>query len=147
MPIILEAKLHIKSRIDNLTDIGLPDGSPEITEQDLEGFLKDNRDGSFLISYAEFCDGEKTLTDIFLSPDGAVRLTRRGAVVSDILFREGEEYNSLYSVPPYSFDMKVVTKRLRSTVERHGGEIRLMYVMDIGGQKKSVRMTVGVRAK
>ena len=100
MAFIYDAEIRIHSVIEELDDSGLPTGDPEVNISTVPGFLKyDRTSGDLTVSYVEFAEGERTLTDILLS-DGAVKLTRRGALTSDMLFREGEESSSLYTVGP-----------------------------------------------
>ena len=81
---------------------------------------------------------------IAIYPDGTVSLSRRGAIVSDILFKEGEECRTVYAIPPYKFDMTVKTRRVRNELNAEGGILRLLYSMNVGGQEKTVRMKITV---
>jgi uncharacterized beta-barrel protein YwiB (DUF1934 family) len=78
---------------------------------------------------------------------GTLTLVRRGACEYDIRFTEGEGYEGIYAVPPYKFDMTVLTKRLRSDLTRRGGEIRINYNMAVGGADKSCRMHIKLEVK
>jgi len=146
MALIFESEIKLHSVIENLDPSGLPEGEPEINISTVTGFLKD--DGEKLsLSYAEAGEGGKVFTDLDIFTDGGVRLSRHGALESELHFREGEEYNTVYSVPPYEFDIKIITKRIRSTVQRHGGTLQLLYSMNVGGQEKSVRMKIEVSVR
>ena len=75
--------------------------------------------------------------EITVNDDG-VRVVRSGAIVSDILFKENFLHKSLYTLPPYSFDMEVTTSRIR----RGEGRLDIFYKMTLGGQDKRVKMTL-----
>ena len=110
MAIIKEKKFKISSVIENLSQSGLPEGDTERTEITPDGFLKIS-DGEIVIMYSESTEGGKVVSDIIIADD-TVSVIRRGAVVSDMVFSEGERHNSLYQVPPYSFDTEIYTATL-----------------------------------
>lgn len=145
MAFIYEMEFKVHSVIENLDDSGLACDEPEINIISSCGFLK--ADGErMLISYAESTEGGKVLTDLTVS-EGEVRLCRKGAVEFETTFREGESVKSIYSVPPYSFDAAVRTKRLRCNLTKAGGELSILYSMNVGGQEKSVRLKITARPK
>ena len=74
-------------------------------------------------------------------------LQKRGDVESDMTFREGDEVKTVYRVGPYSFDMVVRTKRIRNSLDTAGGELGLLYSMNVGGQEKNVRMKISAKRK
>ena len=133
----------VRSVIDNVEN-GLSVGDPEVTVISASGSL--TAEGDVLtLQYAE--EGEGQRPDVTLSyRNGGIILSRRGSVVVDLVFEEGEECRSVYSVPPYKFDMTVDTRRIRSTLSEDGGELQLIYNMNIGGQDKRVRMHISVVA-
>lgn len=143
MAYIYDFEYTVHSVIDNLNEVGLPDGEPEISITTVKGFLK-RTDDALLITYSEQTDGGKVLTDIEISGD-SVSLKRRGSVVFDVTFREGETVSTVYSVPPYSFDCTVRTRRIRNSITKDGGELTLLYSMNIGGQEKNVRMKISAK--
>ena len=140
MAIIKEKKLKISSVIENMTPSGLVDGEAERTEITPDGFLKIGEDVT-VITYTENTEGGRVATDITLT-ETSVTVTRRGAVVSDMVFSEGETHKSLYQVPPYSFDTEIYTKKIRNNMTRDGGRVDIFYTMKIGGAEKSVRMKI-----
>jgi len=140
MAIIKEKKFKISSVIENLSQSGLPEGDTERTEITPDGFLKIS-DGEIIIMYSESTEGGKVVSDIIIADD-TVSVIRRGAVVSDMVFSEGERHNSLYQVPPYSFDTEIYTKKIRNNMTRDGGRLDIFYTMKIGGAEKSVRMKI-----
>jgi len=140
MAIIKEKKFKISSVIENMTPSGLVDGETERTEITPDGFLKIGEDAT-VITYTENTEGGRVATDITLT-ETTVTVTRRGAVVCDMVFSEGESHKSLYQVPPYSFDTEIYTKKIRNNMTRDGGRIDIFYTMKIGGAEKSVRMKI-----
>ena len=145
MPEIYKAELTVHSVIDNLTDEGLPDGDPEINIFTTEGTIEFN--GSHAtVSYTE--KGEGYVTECTLKDNGdSIALERRGAVECDIRFAEGEICKCIYRVPPYAFDMFVLTSKIRNSITVEGGELQLIYSMNIGGQSKKVRMKIKATMK
>jgi uncharacterized beta-barrel protein YwiB (DUF1934 family) len=142
---IYEFEYTVHSVIENLDDNGIIEGEPEVTLVTVDGFLKSDGE-HMLITYAEMSEGGKILTDMRISEDG-VKLTRRGAVMFDATFREGERVTTVYSIPPYSFDATLTTRKIRSELTKEGGVLRLHYGMNIGGQEKAVRMKITARPK
>ena len=140
MAVIKEKKIIISSVIENLLPSGLSDGEPEKTDVSADGFLKIS-DGEYVISYVEKTDSGRVSSDIFIT-DGSVRVKRSGDIESDMLFSEGLSHKSVYTVPPYSFDAEVFTKRIRNSMTRDGGRVDIFYTMKIGGADKKVRMRI-----
>ena len=136
--------LTVNSVIDNLDDAGLPDGDPEINIFTTVGDMTVS-DRGIKLSFTEESEGQKTTSTLFIIKDKVI-LGKRGAIESDITFVEGEEYKTIYNVGPYAFDMTVRTKKIRNTLTVFGGEIQLIYSMNVGGQEKNVRMKITAKA-
>lgn len=137
--------LTVNSVIDNLSDAGLPDADPEINIFTTEGTLT-SIEGGLLLSFTEEQDGGSAKTDLYVYPD-SVRLLKSGAITSEMRFAEGEVFKTMYCVGPYSFDMIVRTKRIRNSLTDAGGELQLIYTMNVGGQEKNVRMKITSKRK
>ncbi len=138
-----DAELTVNSVIDNLTDAGLPDGDPEINIFTTDGIVR--TDGNeFTIDYVEKNEDYKTYCTLTVNGE-VVKLSRRGAVDCDILFDTATVCDTIYRVPPYAFDMSVKTKRIRSALTEEGGELSLIYSMNVGGQDKNVRMKISAK--
>ena len=142
MAVIKEKKIIIISVIENLDKNGIPEGEPEKTETVADGFFKIS-DDSFIIMYSEQSEGGKIVSDIEITKD-SVSVKRRGGLESNLLFTEGETNKSLYTVPPYSFDVEIFTKKIRNNLTRDGGRLDIFYKMSIGGQDKNVRMKIEI---
>ena len=142
MAYIYECKIKIHSVIDNLDEQGLAEGDPEINIITVPGFLKVAQ-STMELSYVESTEESRTTVDMRLTPQ-RVELSRRGSVVCDMIFDESEPCRCIYSIPPYSFDMSINTKKIRSSLCKSGGDLQLIYSMNVGGQEKRVRMKISV---
>ncbi len=141
----VKLSITVNSVIDNLSDSGLPEGDPEINIFTTDGTLA-LIDGGYLITFTEEQDGGSATTNLYVY-EGGVRLVKSGAITSEMRFCEGEEWNTLYCVGPYSFDMSVRTKKIRNSVTECGGDLQLIYTMNVGGQEKNVRMKISSKRK
>lgn len=137
--------LTVNSVIDNLSDAGLPEADPEINIFTTDGTLSVLEEG-YLLGFTEVQEGGKVHTDLYISKE-CVRLVKSGDITSEMRFSEGEIFNTLYRVGPYSFDMTVRTKRIRNSLTENGGELQLIYSMNVGGQEKNVRMKISAKVK
>lgn len=140
MAIIKEKTFKIISEIDNYDENGNLWGESEKSENLCRGFLKIT-DEEMSISYAEQNENGKTVSDITVTKDG-IRVKRRGALTSDMLFSEGVTDKSLYEVAPHAFDVEIFTRKIRNSLTKDGGRIDIFYNMKIGGAEKSVRMKI-----
>ncbi len=140
MPKIIEKRLTVASNIENLDSLGMPDGDPEKTESVTACYLK-IAEGIYEISYREETDGAAVDTDIVIEED-KIRVVRRGAIESDMIFSEGKRHLSLYKVSPYSFDAEIFTRKIRRSTDEDTGRIDIFYTMKIGGADKNVRMKI-----
>lgn len=149
MAFIYDCDFTIHSVIDNLDENGIPDGEPEISITTERGFLKAEPQESgdkLYISYNEEGEGGKTHTELVIA-GAEVRLSRRGSADYDLIFKEGESCTTVYTVSPYSFDMRVNCKRVRNSLTRDGGVIQIIYDMNVGGADKSCRMKITAKRR
>ena len=137
--------LTVNSVIDNLSDAGLPDGDPEINIFTTDGTLS-VFDGGYLLRFTEVQEGGEAHTSLYITADN-VRLVKSGAITSEMRFSDGEIFNTLYCVGPYSFNMTVRTKKIRNSLTEDGGELQLIYSMNVGWQEKNVRMKISAKRK
>ena len=144
MAIIKEVNIRFSSVIENLTPAGLTEGEGEKTETSAEGFFYIHED-RYEISFRENTEGGSVFSDMTVRED-EITLKRRGAIVSDMNFSEGERVSSLHEVPPYSFDAEIFTKKIRNRLTRDGGSITIFYTMKIGGADKNIRMKIECQA-
>ena len=135
-------RLAVHSNIENLDDFGLCDTDAEVTDISAEGIMK-CFDGEIKLSYKEQTEGGAVFCDI-MQREGYTVVSRKGAINSFMRFAEGEEYETVYELTPYKFDMKIKTLRLKSTLAEGGGELSILYTMTVGGAAKKVRMRISV---
>ena len=131
-----KAKLHIRSAVKN-------DGGDEesISYTVVGEYLKTNE--GFSISYNEITESGKANCQMLVSAD-TVTVERRGAIASRIVFQEGREHSSIYSMGGFSFDMTVKTKKTKIELTENGGRLALQYEMTVGGADKAVHFSVRV---
>lgn len=134
-------EIKIKSYIDNIDDLGNADR--ETSEASRSGAMKISC-GEISLSYRENTDSGSVFSDILVHESGAVTVRRSGAIDSTLHFDENEEFNTVYSLPPYKFDMNVKTSKIKNTLSVLGGTLEIAYEMTVGGAKKRVLMTIEV---
>lgn len=117
-------------------------GERECDERSLPGVLR-KRGDSILLTYAEDSEGGEIRSELLCTED-RIRLRRRGAIRSEILFSEGVVHRSLYEIPPYRFDMTVTTEGMRYVFDGAAGEIDLVYRTEIGSAPRHCRLTLSV---
>ena len=139
---IEKVSVKIESSIEDLNAAGMPEGDIERDVTESEGFYRyDGRD--IHLSYSEEREGNKLRTEI-ISVGNSLRVVRSGAVESNMYFSEGESHRSVYTIPPYSFDATVRTRRIRLELDAGGGKIDLLYNINIGGADRSARMKIWI---
>ena len=139
MPVSKEVIITVEGFIEDAEDELAP---PEKTSVTAKGILV-ARGGIILLNYTEDSEGGKITSSLSVR-EVSVRLVRSGAVISDFLFSEEVSSRSVYQIPPYSFDVEIYTKKIRSSLSTEGGEVRIFYEMNIGGAKKKARMKITV---
>ena len=137
------AKITLKSIIDNLSDTGLPSDDREVAESTAIGTLTASDRGAVL-SFSEESEGGQIKTKIEILGE-RVRVCRHGAIESEMVFAEGKSHDSLYSVVPYAFDVTVKARKIRNSLTKSGGALDVFYDMHIGGADKNVRMKLTVK--
>ena len=135
---IKRAKISLQSFIDNLDKDGLPEGECERSCVSVFGEVAILGE-AVNISYEEQSEEGKVITELKIS-DGEAILERKGAISSVMVFSESKPYKTVYSLPPYSFDMEIFTRRLELNVSDCGLFLRLVYNMNVGGASKLCRM-------
>ena len=134
--------LVISSRIDNLDENGFAEGECEVSESSLSGTMKISSE-ELSLSYHENTDGEDVFCEIRPTSD-SVTVRRTGAIVSILYFSESEDYETVYEIPPYKFDMTIKTKKIRNTLTELGGTLEIHYLMSVGGASKRAKMKISV---
>ncbi len=135
------ARLEIYSVIETLDASGQPEGEPEINTASARANLRFDG-GDLHLSYTQKAEGGSVICHLIAFGDGKVSLSQRGSIVSDILFSPGEECRTVYSIPPYKFDMTVRTERAELSVGEMPIKIKLTYSMNIGGEDRRTHLTL-----
>ena len=141
--VIKEANIKVRSKIEELDAAGFGMGSPEVNEIDVSGYYYYSEQ-SVRLTYTERGEGGEVNTEVLFS-EGGVTVKRSGAIESEMHFFVGQEHSSVYSVPPYKFDMSVIPLRIKTELSLSGGEVDLYYNMNIGGAGKAVRMRIWIQ--
>lgn len=134
-------KLNIHSDIDNLDTAGLPEGDREVSDESYTASLL-IQGAEYRMSFSADTEGGKLSTDIRVAEGGEVTVLRRGAIDSVMVFGDGKIFDTVYTIPPYKFDMQIRTLRLRNTLSEHGGTLEILYLMTVGGASKRCRMLI-----
>ncbi len=137
-------KIEIESLIEELDDSGLVESSDK-TRTVSEGIMK-NEGSKIRLTYTEKSENASIESEISVS-EAEVTVSRRGGAEYDFIFREGEKTDALYSIPPYSFDAEIYTRRIRNALCEGVGEITLIYDMTLGGARKRTKMKILVSEK
>ena len=136
-----EARIIIDSTVEDLDDAGLTESSDKTHAEALGAVMES--DGDITVSYSQTEEGVTSHSVITVSADG-VKVERHGDAEYSFSFKQGESTSSLYSIPPYSFDTEIFTRRIRSSLTQGGGDLTLIYDMTIGGAKKKTTMKIKV---
>ena len=132
---IYEMNITVSSVIENLDDFELVLGEAEKSEIKAPCFLKLDGDTA-VISYTEKNENGKTLTEITIN-NNTVSVKKRGDINTNMIFAEKEITKTIYSIPPFSFDAEIYTRKIRSTISSSGGKLELFYSITVGGAKKN----------
>lgn len=105
---------------------------PETIELRTEGSLTDTGNGTYTLVYqeSELTGLEGTQTTFQIQPD-CVTLLREGQVNSQLLFQDGQRYQSLYHTPYGALELSVSTQRLRVRMKEDGGELEVAYTIEM----------------
>lgn len=92
----------------------------------------DYSEGAVTFSYeeTELTGLEGSLTT-FTVENGAVTITREGAVTMQMLFEEGRQNHFSYSTPYGAIMMSVDTQYIESDFSENGGRLEVSYVLDM----------------
>ena len=115
------------------------DQEPDVIELVTEGTLE-YRNGGWDIQYEESeLTGLAGVTTTFRVEPDRVILNRTGKLRSEMVFREGENHDSLYQMEFGALMITVCAKRIFVQLDDNGGMIDLVYSIDI---EKSTAGTV-----
>ena len=124
----------IKITIDSTTRAA-GDCENDTVRELADGYIKYTEAGVVLLSYKTKTEAGEITTEIL--PEGkGFAIRRKGAIQSEFILEEGKRHDSVYSVPPYCFDMSVEAKRVGGSLTKDGGELILEYSMSVGGDER-----------
>ena len=135
------ASVRVKSRIDN-------DG--EITETDSIVDAKFAvKNGKYYIIYKEdiVSDMSSCNTTLKIDENGVVSVKRTGAVNSVLVCETGKKHSSMYSFEFGAIRMETDTKSITNSLTPNGGELELVYDLEIGANKSKNRLNITVKEK
>ena len=135
------AEVRIHSIIQS-TEGGKPFGDPYLSTEVARGTLEVDGD-TVSLRYELKSEGGSTKYRLTVSGTEA-RLSSHGATEATLSFADGLKYNTVYSVPPYSFDATVESYAVVSTLTEKGGEVRLRYKMNLGGDDREAKILIRV---
>ena len=119
--------------------------TPYVTSQRADGELELSSD-KITLRYSEGEGGEALFTKLTVEGE-CVRLSLRGTSVSNLYFREGAEYDTVYGAGGFSFDAHVKSEKPSAKLTERGGEIRLGYEMTFGGDPRRAKLLISVYPK
>jgi uncharacterized beta-barrel protein YwiB (DUF1934 family) len=140
----INAEIRIHSIIQSL-DSGAPSGDPYVSTEVTRGTLT-VEDGRISLCYELKSESGVTKYRLTLKEKEA-RLASRGATEATLSFKDGLRYSTVYSVPPYSFDASVESYAVTSTLTELGGDVRLHYKMNLGGDDREAKILIRVRTE
>ncbi|MBQ7374584.1 MAG: DUF1934 domain-containing protein [Clostridia bacterium] len=135
-----DVNINMLSVISTTDERGQRDGDADRTEASYKGRLRITEDGTVL-SFRERTEGGDMVSEIVVT-DREVRVSRRGAISSDMKFIEGRAERSVYKIPPHAFDMEIFCKRAKIQNLGREGRVDLLYSMTLGGESRSARMRI-----
>ena len=141
--IIREANIKIESVIQTVTADGISEGEAEKATLQAVGYYHFKDSAHALITYAEKTESGDLTSELLILPS-SVRVKKQGAIVSDMRIETGVTDRSVYSIPPYRFDMTVMGVGLSYSIDCSGGEVTLEYKMSIGGADRLASMKIWI---
>lgn len=88
---------------------------------------------SYTLKYeeSELTGMEGTTTEITVTNEGVVSLSRSGTVNSNLIFEEGKRHLSYYDTKDGAFSIGVFASYVDTVLEQNYGEISITYAMDV----------------
>lgn len=114
--------IYNSQRMDDDTDV--------IEEKSIGTFSI--RDNKAYIMYKSGEGGDETTSVVTASEDG-VKIKRKGAVNSDMLYVEGRKTSFIYRIPYGTMDMEIYTELIENSLNDDGGELHLVYDLSVQG--------------
>lgn len=107
-----------------------PHGEDNVIELVTDGvFSYENGEGMLSYMESELTGLEGTKTSFTISPMGVV-MTREGSLNSRMVFEEGKKHCFIYETPFGSATMGVNTTNISVSLDEHGGDMEIDYIVD-----------------
>ena len=135
-------RVRMHSLIKSIEENGETVGEPYIGNTDTIGELEFS-DGRAILTWFDESDGVRVDARITVE-DGCVRLSNRGGIRSNLYFRAGVKYTTVYEMLGYAFDATVESEAPSVKLSEDGGEIRIGYKMNLGGDLRVARLLISV---
>lgn len=91
-------------------------------------------ENGYIISYDETEEnGTKGVTTIFIVGKLGLSMLRTGALQSEMHFKEGEVFETMYETPYGAMDMVIKTKSMKMNMSAFGGEFAFSYGVSLSG--------------
>ncbi len=115
------------------------DGQPEdVMRMITSGELFEKKDET-IIRYEENLDENEPPQQIELAlRNDGITMSRNGTIKADMVFQKGKRYESQYHTPYGVLDMALYCIKADFSHNQDGGEIALLYQLDLGGQYAAV---------
>ena len=94
-------------------------------------------DGIARISYDEEHDGQKVNSHITVDNSDKVVISRKGAFTTELTFEEGVHHTCTYETEFGTLEMGVLAREIIQDLTDDGGQVKLMYSLDVGGRPLS----------
>ena len=121
------------------------DGETAVTEERAQCDLS-LRGGKVYIIYKTKYEGDEVSTIIVVSERETV-IRRNGYISSRMVYRAGAETAFPYETPYGTLPMRLATDEINYDFTEGGGTLKLLYTLDIQGEKYFNDMTITVREK
>lgn len=113
------------------------DNNEEIMELVTPGSFYNKENAYYLVYDETEISGMEGTTTTVRAEDGYVNLIRFGTTSSNLKFRKGISDVSLYRTPYGVLELTIKPYIVKVNINDDGGEIKLNYELDLGGQEKS----------
>lgn len=108
------------------------DGTDEVIELVTQGLLVGDSQQGYHVTYEESeLTGMEGTTTTFQIDGDQITLLRRGALNTEMVFKEGEKHVALYDTELGGFMVGVDTQKARSDIGQDGGNLELQYVIEV----------------
>lgn len=135
------ADIRIKSYIDN---------GGEITEMETVSDARyEYKNGKYYIIYKEeaLSDMRGCMTTIKVESNQKVWVKRSGALDTVMCYEKGKNHSCVYSFDFGSMTMQTHTEHINSLLTPSGGELEMIYELEMGAVKSKNRLKITVKEK